>query len=150
MKILFIFLYKHKKATSAIKLNFSLGIVTEEFKNDNYEYYIKRPGELERFTTIDEHGNIIPELFHIYNRKTFNDMIKECDEDRIVNWLNSLLSSSSSKLIGVFSMSVKIIKLDQPIGCTKINLPDWILNSNYIISLSNIENNLFLCMYCPS
>ena len=138
----------YKKATSAIKINFSLGIVTEELKEVNYEYHIKSAGELERFSTINEQGKNIPELFHIYNRRTFNNMIRECSEEKIINWLNSLLSSSSSKLIGVFSMAVKIIRLDQPIGCTKINLPDWILNSNYIISLSNIENNLcfFACI----
>ena len=74
--------------------------------------------------------------------------MKECTEKQIVDWLGLLLSSSCSRLKGLFSMSVKIIRLDQPIGCTRTNLPDWILKSKYIISLDNIQNNLcfFACI----
>ena len=126
-----------------------MGIITEEFiDHSELIYKILRPGELEIFTTKDENGKNKPELFHIYNRRTFNEMLAECSEEKIIDWLNSLLSSSSSKLIGVFSMSLKIIKLDQPIGCAKINLPNWLINSHYIQSLNNVENNLcfFACI----
>ena len=156
--IIYILKQTYKNSKTAFKLNISFGIVTEELKKESHfdgddfelgvDYYIFPPGELERFTSIDEDGKVKPGLIHIYNKRTFNEMLAECTEEKIINWLNLLLSSSGSKLIGVFSMAVKVIELDQPIGCTKTNLPDWLINSHYITSLNNIGNNLcfFACI----
>ena len=39
-------------------------------------------------------------------------------------------------------MAVKVIRLDYPIGA-KVQLPDYIRNSNRIVGLENFENNLY-------
>ena len=39
-------------------------------------------------------------------------------------------------------MAIKIVKMDLPIGCNNVQLPDYITNSNYMNSLNNISNNL--------
>src|SRR5271163_4798048 len=38
-------------------------------------------------------------------------------------------------------MAVKVIRLDYPIG-SKINLPDYIKRSKFIVGLENMDNNL--------
>src|SRR5207248_1697881 len=48
---------------------------------------------------------------------------------------------SSTKLIGVYNMAVKVIRLDYPIG-SKIKLPDYIKNSKFIVGLEEVNNNL--------
>ena len=48
-------------------------------------------------------------------------------------------TGSETKMIGVYSMAVKVIRLDYPIGA-KIQLPESY--SNRIEGLENVENNL--------
>ena len=49
--------------------------------------------------------------------------------------------NSSTRLLGVFSMAVKVTRLDYPIGA-KNDLPDYIKKSKFINGLEDVKNNL--------
>ena len=52
--------------------------------------------------------------------------------------------NSSTRLLGVFSIAVKVTRLNYPIGA-KSNLPDYIKKSKCINGLEDVKNNLCFC-----
>ena len=144
----------YSNAKNSFRINFSLGIIIEEcikVKDEDeyeYEYHVKLPGELYYFQNATSE-QIKPEFRNVYNKKTFKEnVLEDIKEEEIIEWLNNLLEKSSSRPICIYALGVKIIGLEQPIGCNKLNLPDWIINSHFITSLDKIDNNLcfFACI----
>ena len=70
-----------------------------------------------------------------------NDLISEISKEKVISKLTHEFPDTKTRLIGIYSMGVKVTRLDFPIG-SKTKLPDYIKKSPYIISLDNIENNL--------
>src|SRR3977135_1770397 len=147
--IILLFKDIYEKSTTTYRMNFSLGVITEhqDIGGEIVRYELLKPGELYFFThTItDDDGNQkrTPFLPYIINKKTLNgNIIKKASEENIISWLETLLRSSSVRLIGVYSMGIKTTKMDLPIGCSFIELPSYIVNSHFMYSLNSIKNNL--------
>ena len=49
--------------------------------------------------------------------------------------------AADDRLIGIYAMGIRMTLLDYPIR-SKVNLPEYIVKSNFIISLDNVENNM--------
>src|SRR5206468_831592 len=83
----------------------------------------------------------------IRNKNDINSVISEINAENIIHKLTEKFPDSKTMLIGVYSMAVKVIRLDYPIG-SKIQLPDYIRNSKFIVGLENADNNLcfWACM----
>ena len=77
----------------------------------------------------------------IKNKHDLNDTFHYLTGDEIINKISLEFSESSTRLVGVYAMAVKIIRLDYPVG-SNIQLPEYIQSSRFIISLDKVENNL--------
>ena len=60
------------------------------------------------------------------------DFASGINRETIVHKITKSFPDTSTRLCGVYSMAVKIIRLDYPVG-SSIELPDYIENSNNII-----------------
>src|SRR5206468_5123516 len=77
----------------------------------------------------------------IKSKEDINRLLSEINAEHIIYRLTEKFPDSNTKLIGVYSMAVKVIRLNYPIG-SKIKLPDYIKNSKLIAGLEEINNNL--------
>ena len=77
----------------------------------------------------------------IKNKQSMDKLISKLSADKIVHKLTNRFPDYGTRLIGVYSMGVKVVRLDFPIG-SKIKLPDYIKNSPHILGLENTDNNL--------
>src|SRR5277367_4277453 len=145
----------YSDSRKSYRMNFSLGVITEniDYGDEGYVTYEVSPPTAIWYFTRQNHDNGIGKTapFHpyVFNKRTLKENILDnITVEDIDSWLHNLLRSSSSKLIGIYSMAIKIIKMDFPIGCKSIQLPEYIINSNYMNSLYNIDNNLcfFACI----
>ena len=68
-----------------------------------------------------------------------NDLISEISKEKVITKLTHEFPDTKTRLIGIYSMRVKVTRLDFPIG-SKTKLPDYINKSPHIISLDDIEN----------
>ena len=125
----------YKDENNAFKLLLSFGYITEKKKEndmDDYEIKLYEPSQQYFYDT--------PKT--IKNKKDMNNLVSNINGDKIIHKLASQLKTGSkTRLIGVYSMAVKVIRLDYPIG-SKIQLPDYIKKSNFICGLEDVENNL--------
>jgi len=121
------------KESNAFKINIALGYVTE--KDDNTRLFKPR------------HQYFFDEVFVVRNEKTLRQLKSGITEDSVIERLSKQFPDSHTRLLGVYSMSVKITRLDFPIG-GKVNLPDYIKKSLYINGLEDVENNtcFWACM----
>ena len=102
----------YKKENNAFKLHISFGYVTEKPKAPIKLYY---PGQ---------------QYFHdqpvvIKDINDMNKLISTIDSGKIIHKLTQKFPNSSTRLLGVYSMAVKVVRLDFPIG-SKTKLPDFI------------------------
>jgi hypothetical protein len=143
----------YTNSKTAYRINFSLGVITETHLYDNETIYdVLTPGEIYYFThdvADEERDKKKAYMPYVINKKSLQqNVLNKVSEDNVISWLENLLKWSKDKVIGVFSMAIKTIKMDLPIGCTSIVLPDYIMNSHYMNSLNDISNNLcfFACI----
>ena len=61
----------------------------------------------------------------IKNRKDINNLISKLNREEIIQRVTEKFPDTKTKLIGIYSMAVKVIRLDFPIG-SKIKLPEYI------------------------
>src|SRR5271165_1109225 len=124
----------YKDENNAFKLLLSFDYITEKKKEndmDDYEIKLYEPSQQYFYDT--------PKT--IKNKKDMNNLVSNINGDKIIHKLASQLKTGSkTRLIGVYSMAVKVIRLDYPIG-SKIQLPDYIKKSNFIVGLEDVENN---------
>ena len=117
----------YMKEDNAFKLQLSFGYACENLLNEirifepSQQYYFDRPKL-------------------ITNNRDINDLFNYLSGDEIINKISLEFSESSTRLVGVYAMAVKIIRLDYPVGA-KIQLPDYIKSSRFIIALDQVENN---------
>jgi hypothetical protein len=138
-------LQTYENEDKAFKLLFSFGYVTEKYEEKN-----------EVDETIGEErqiGNYKIKLFYasqnnfydepkvIRNRQDMNNVVSKIDSGEIVRRLTNTFTNTVTRLIGVYSMAVKVIRLDFPIG-SKLKLPAYIKNSTHIVGLENANNNM--------
>ena len=76
----------------------------------------------------------------IKNKQDINNTLHYLTGDEIVNKISLEFSDSSTRLVGVYAMAIKIVMLDYPVG-SNIQLPKYIKSSKYIVSLDKVENN---------
>ena len=121
----------YKKESCAFKLLLSFGYVTE--KPDGDEYKIKLYQASKQYFYDKPRS--------IRKQEDMNRLISKINAGNIVYKLTQKFRDSNTRLIGVYSMAVKVVRLDYPIGA-KVQLPEYINKSNYIIALENTDNNL--------
>ena len=56
--------------------------------------------------------------------------------------MSKRFKDSKTKLVGIYSMAVKVIRLDFLIGCDKIKLPEYIWKSRFINALVDCDTNM--------
>ena len=56
--------------------------------------------------------------------------------------MSKRFKDSKTKLVGIYSMAVKVIRLDFLIGCNKIKLPQYIWKSRFINALADCDTNM--------
>jgi hypothetical protein len=135
----------YENEDNAFKLSFSFGYVTEKYEekividentkeeNDEGGYKIKL------FYASKNYYNTKPKV--IRNRKDMDNLVSKINAHKIIRKLTSRFQDSGTRLIGVYSMGVKVVRLDFPIG-SKVKLPDYIKNSPHILGLENTDNNM--------
>ena len=121
----------YKKESNAFKLLFSFGYVTEKPDGDEYLIKLYQPSQQYFYDKPKS----------ITNKKDMNRLITKINAGNIIYKLTQKFPDTKTRLIGVYSMAVKVIRLDYPIG-SKVQLPEYIKISNNIIGLENTENNL--------
>ena len=122
-----------QKESNAFKINIAFGYVTEK----EHKIHLFKPGKqlfLENLQTIANEQN----LCHLKNQITAESVIQR---------LTQQFPDSQTRLLGIYAMDVKIIRLDFPIG-SEVKLPDYIKSSNFIVGLESVKNNMcfWACM----
>src|SRR6266516_3331374 len=125
------FMTTYKKENKAFKLLFSFGYVTEKHEETEYKLKLYQPSQ----------QYFYDKLVCIKNKKDINSLTSNINAEHVVHKLTEKFPDSATRLIGVFSVAVKVIRLDYPIG-SKIKLPDYIRNSRFIVGLDKVGNNL--------
>ena len=125
----------YKKENNAFKLLFSFGYVTEkpDEKPDGDGYKIKL------YKASQQYFYDTPTS--IRNGKDMHSLISKISQEEIIRQITRRFPDTKTRLIGVYSMAVKVVRLDYPIG-SKVQLPEYIKKSNHIIGLDNTDNNL--------
>ncbi|HLX53642.1 MAG TPA: hypothetical protein VKR58_06860, partial [Aquella sp.] len=126
----------YKEENNAFKLLLSFGYVTEkriEKKDEPDEYVIKL------YYASQQHFYDKPKT--IKNKNDMSNVSSKINREKIIEKLTAKFPDTKTRLLGVYSMSIKVIRLDYPIGA-KIQLPDYIKKSSFIIGLEDAENNL--------
>ena len=77
----------------------------------------------------------------IKNSQDINMLKHQIDRESIVHKISQRFPDSQTRLLGVYAMGVKVIRLDFPIGA-KITLPHYIKVSKFINGLEDLDNNL--------
>lgn len=131
----------HKKMNTMYRLLFSFGCVYETHHKERdenntiikeyYTYSVYTPATNKYF--LEE--NVIIKNKRDLKSKVLAHLTAENIKDQLE------YVESGTKLIGIFSMMLKVTLLDFPIG-SQIKLPDYIKSSMSIISLEGIEHNL--------
>jgi hypothetical protein len=124
----------YQNEDKAIKLNIAFGYVTEKDGNvklikADRNYFFNEP-------YVVKNGNDLKRLKH------------EITEESIIDSLTLLFPETGTLLLGVYAMAVKITRLDFPIGCVEIALPNYITSSRFINALEEVDNNMcfWACM----
>ena len=125
------FIKTYTKEDNAFKLLFSFGYVCEKNDENQSEIKLFQPGT----------QYFYQEPTTIKSRKDMNALISRVNEEEVISNLANRFKDTKTRLIGVYSMAVKVIRLDYPIG-SKIKLPDYIKRSKFIVGLENTDNNL--------
>ena len=156
----------YNRARTRFTINIKFGVIWERNRNDGYGYYYF-PG----FSNYMFTAQVQKEVRRLNpNTRRYESVMEWVSEERprTINNLQDLLNlepelsteniidkienpDSSSRLICVFAMFVNISRLDQPIGCSELELPDFIKKSRYINSVTG-EGNLcfFKCIAIAS
>lgn len=123
----------YEKENNAFKVMLSFGYVTEKQNLDSgiWESQLFYPSQ------NYYHDKPTP----IKNRKDINVLLSEINRETIIHKLAQQFPDTKTRLVGVFSMGVKVTRLDFPIG-SNINLPDYIQKSRYVVGLEDVKNNL--------
>ena len=67
--------------------------------------------------------------------------ISKLNADNVICKVARSFPDSSTRLLGIYNLAVKVIRLDFPIG-SKTILPDYMKRSRFVIGLQDIEDNL--------
>jgi len=123
----------YQSENNAIKINIAFGYVTQNEDKIN----LFKPGRNYFFNE--------PKI--IKNADDLRILKNEITYEDISQALVKKFPDSKTILLGVYSMGVKITRLDFPIG-SNIILPDYIKSSMFIISLEDVANNMcfWACM----
>src|SRR6267154_778507 len=123
----------YQNEDNSIKVNISFGYVTikEEIIS------LIKPGRNYFFS----------ETKVIKNNEDLKLLQNEITHDSIITHLSNQFPDTQTQLLGIYSMAVKITRLDYPIG-GKITLPKYITDSRFINSLQEVNNNMcfWACM----
>ena len=121
----------YEKENNAFRLLFSFGYVCQ--KHDLDESKIKL------FKASQQYFYDKPET--IRNKQAVKKLISKLNREEIIQRVAEKFNDTKTRLIGVYSMAVKVIRLDYPIG-SKIKLPEYLKTCKNIIGLENVDNNL--------
>lgn len=119
----------YQKEHNAFKLQISFGYVSENLVNNQIRVY--QPSQQFFFE----------DLQLVRNQSDLDKITLKVSGEEINHKIAHAFQDSSTRLIGVYGMAVKIIRLDYPVGAD-IKLPDYIKTSRYIVSLESVPNNL--------
>lgn len=117
---------------NAFKLMISFGYVTEKLNDSgNWEVTVYKPRQ--------KYYHDEPQI--IKNKTMMQNIISKITKENIISRLAESFPDTKTKLIGIYSLGVKITRLDYPIG-SNIKLPEYIKASRYIVSLEDVNNNM--------
>src|SRR5271157_3093401 len=123
----------YKKENNGFKLHFSFGYVTEKLNEEGvYEANLFKPGR--------PHFHENPKI--IKNKTDMRNVIEKLNAEKIIHKLSERFKDSKTKLVGIYSMAVKVIRLDFLIGSNKIKLPQYINKSPSINALADCDTNM--------
>src|SRR6267154_5444752 len=117
----------YQNEDNSIKINISFGYVT--IKEETIS--LIKPGRNYFFS----------ETKVIKNNEDLKLLQNEITHDSIIVHLTNQFPDTQTQLLGIYSMAVKITRLDYLIG-GKITLPKYIIDSRFINSLQEVNNNL--------
>jgi len=123
----------YQKENNAFKLMVSFGYVTQKENSDSGIW------EPQLFYASQNYYHNKPKS--IKNGKDINDLLSEISRETIIHKLAQQFPDTKTRLVGIFSMGVKVTSLDFPIG-SNISLPGYIRKSKYIVGLEDLKNNL--------
>ena len=121
----------YKQENNQFKIQISLGYVCEN----------KTTGNISIFEPSQNYYFDHPPLVKSY-KKIENMLNNDLRGDIITDSLDRDFPDTQTRFIGIYSMAVKITRLDFPIGSPSLILPNYIKNSMFIISLEKEQNNM--------
>jgi hypothetical protein len=129
----------YKDENNAFKLLISFGYITEK-KKDITEGSKEYSGdyEIKLYQASQQYFYDKPQI--IKNKSDMTNLVSKITGETVIHRLANKFPDTKTRLIGVYSMAVKVIRLDFPIGA-KIQLPNYIKKSNHIIGLEDVDNN---------
>lgn len=126
------------KSNDAYKLQIAFGYVTETFSEKDIQTNINPPSQIYYFKA--------PKIIKIYS--DLQTLLSELKAENIVNKLLLDMPDTKTKVIGIFSIAAKVIKLGYPIGAA-VSLPEYIATSSrYINALADVNNNMCFFACC--
>lgn len=139
----------YKSNSHAFKINISFGFVFERPTGAGHSIEDAINNPTDRFREITEAIVHEPSNNYYLNKthaiRNANDMenliLSKFSDDDIREKLEKEALDTKTRLIGIFSMGIKITLLDYAIG-SKLQLPKYIKDSHSIISLDDVENNM--------
>jgi len=139
----------YRQQTDAFKVTLSFGFIFEVVQTkmvldenedlipdeEFYTYVVFRPSNVIFFT----------EGVLIRNKSDFKSMTDGITFEELQNYISKCRPSSAHKIIGIYSMGVKIMKMDKKIGST-ITIPDYVAkNQNFVNPDSSYNKCFWVC-----
>ena len=125
----------YMKEDKAFKIHISFGYVSENITS----------GEVKLFAPT--HQYFFDHPLVVKQKQDINTIKEKINRESIIHKISRQFPDTQTRLLGVYAMGVKLIRLDFPIGA-KRTLPDFIKKSRFINALEGVEGNLcfWACM----
>ena len=128
------FLKTYEKESNAFKLMFSFGYVLEK-ANENSGIWEPK------LHVAGQNNYYHKQPFVVKSKGDIENLLSDITEDSIVRKLTNDFPDTKTRLVGIFSLGIKITRLDYPVGTT-VKLPNYIKNSSHIVGLEDVTKNM--------
>ena len=135
----------YQTQTKTFKMSVSFGFVFEKveetYKPEGTKFTVN---EVKTVYVVfrPSHSEFLIQRTHITNKQSLDASLHSLTMERLEEYVNTVRPSSAHKIIGVYSMCVKLMKLDKNVGA-KVELPDYITKNRTIINLESTNNMCF-------
>ena len=114
---------------SSFRVNMSLGFILRDRNGENYRYFIPY-----------ENSYLLPANATVTNYRDLQALVEQLQNMDIQNYLRNQRPNSSLLPYVITNIVFYVTDTHYPLGCSDVQLPDYIVKSKSIISLSKNKN----------